>query len=176
MSEKTQICHQIAFLIELRWPRVCHEVHSISGFIKEDPVRDYWLCLYHESFLSDVRPYWVDFQRFLAPIFFQFCRCTIRNRILDCSKSNKRIWDKGNKNNTYSKTSRLNCFCRLPRNSPIICLLKPFLCRRKWATPTGVSGMNPLSVRYWMPFSGFLKMRHLDEGKYKIWRLMVCLS
>ena len=60
-------------------------------------------------------------------------------------------------NNAYSKTSLLNCFCLLPRNSPIICLLRPFLCSRKWATPTGVSGTNPLSVRYWIPFSGFLK-------------------
>ena len=61
-------------------------------------------------------------------------------------------------NHPYSKTSLLNCFCRLPRNSPRSSAgLRPFLCSRKWATPTGVSGMNPLSVRYWIPFSGFLK-------------------
>lgn len=59
--------------------------------------------------------------------------------------------------NTHSNTSRLNCFCRFPRNSPIICLLRPFLCRRKWATPTGVSGTKPRSIRYWTPFSGFLR-------------------
>lgn len=59
--------------------------------------------------------------------------------------------------NTHSSTSRLNCFCRFPRNSPIICLLRPFLCSRKWATPTGVSGTKPRSIRYWTPFSGFLR-------------------
>lgn len=59
--------------------------------------------------------------------------------------------------NTHSNTSRLNCFCRFPKNSPIICLLRPFLCRRKWATPTGVSGTKPRSIRYWTPFSGFLR-------------------
>lgn len=57
---------------------------------------------------------------------------------------------------THSSTSRLNCFCRLPRNSPIICLLRPLRCSRKWATPTGVSGTKPRSMRYWTPFSGFL--------------------
>lgn len=58
---------------------------------------------------------------------------------------------------THSKTSLLNCFCRLPRNSPIICRLSPFLCSRKWATPTGVSGTKPRSIRYCTPFSGFLR-------------------
>lgn len=57
---------------------------------------------------------------------------------------------------THSSTSRLNCFCRLPRNSPIICRLRPLRCSRKWATPTGVSGTKPRSMRYWTPFSGFL--------------------
>lgn len=79
-------------------------------------------------------------------------------------------------NQTHSKTSLLNCFCRLPRNSPIICLLSPFLCSRKWATPTGVSGMNPLSVRYWMPFSGFLKkIQHSDTGQFKYRWEKICL-
>lgn len=64
---------------------------------------------------------------------------------------------------THSRTSLLNCFWRLPRNSPIICLLRPFLWSRKWATPTGVSGTNPLSVKYWTPFSGFLQT-HKKEG------------
>lgn len=64
---------------------------------------------------------------------------------------------------THSNTSLLNCFCRFPRNSPIICLLSPFLCSRKWATPTGVSGTNPRSIRYWTPFSGFL--RRNDRAK-----------
>lgn len=58
---------------------------------------------------------------------------------------------------THSRTSRWNCFCLFPRNSPIICLLKPFLWSRKWATPTGVSGTKLRSIRYWMPFSGFLE-------------------
>ena len=57
---------------------------------------------------------------------------------------------------THSKTSLLNCFCRFPRNSPIICLLRPFLSRMKRAIPTGVSDTKPLSIRYWIPFSGFL--------------------
>lgn len=57
---------------------------------------------------------------------------------------------------THSSTSRLNCFCRLPRNSPIICRLRPLRCSRKCATPTGVSGTKPRSMRYWTPFSGFL--------------------
>ncbi|TNN56649.1 hypothetical protein EYF80_033186 [Liparis tanakae] len=43
------------------------------------------------------------------------------------------------------------------RNSPIICLLSPFLSRMKRATPTGVSDTKPLSIRYWIPFSGFLQ-------------------
>lgn len=68
---------------------------------------------------------------------------------------------------TYSRTSRLNCFCLFPRNSPIICLLKPFLCSRKWATPTGVSGTKFRSIRYWMPFSGFLEKRGEREGGCK---------
>lgn len=57
---------------------------------------------------------------------------------------------------THSKTSLLNCFWRFPRNSPIICLLRPFLSRMKRAIPTGVSDTKPLSIRYWIPFSGFL--------------------
>lgn len=64
---------------------------------------------------------------------------------------------------THSSTSLLNCFCRLPRNSPIICLLRPLRCSRKWATPTGVSGTKPRSMRYWTPFSGFLGMGR-DKG------------
>lgn len=56
---------------------------------------------------------------------------------------------------THVRTSLLNC-CRLPRNSPIICLLSPFLSRMKRAMPTGVSETKPLSIRYWIPFSGFL--------------------
>lgn len=63
--------------------------------------------------------------------------------------------------NTHSKTSLLNCFCRFPRNSPIICLLKPFLSRMKRAIPTGVSDTKPLSIRYWIPFSGFLKVKKI---------------
>ena len=62
----------------------------------------------------------------------------------------------GERRATHSSTSRLNCFCRLPRNSPIICRLRPLRCSRKWATPTGVSGTKPRSMRYWTPFSGFL--------------------
>lgn len=78
--------------------------------------------------------------------------------------------------NTHSKTSRLNCFCRFPRNSPIICLLRPFLCRRKWATPTGVSGTKPRSIRYWTPFSGFLRRK--ENAKlliffHWIWRHLI---
>lgn len=57
----------------------------------------------------------------------------------------------------------MNCFCLLPRNSPIICLLKPFLWSRKWATPTGVSGTKFRSIRYWMPFSGFLEAQERLE-------------
>lgn len=57
---------------------------------------------------------------------------------------------------TYSRTSLLNC-CRLPRNSPIICRLSPFLSRINLAMPTGVSDTKPLSIRYWIPFSGFLQ-------------------
>lgn len=64
---------------------------------------------------------------------------------------------------THSSTSRLNCFCLLPRNSPIICRLRPLRCNRKWATPTGVSGTKPRSMRYWMPFSGFLGGRIKDR-------------
>lgn len=80
--------------------------------------------------------------------------------------------------NTHSNTSRLNCFCRFPRNSPIICLLRPFLCRRKWATPTGVSGTKPRSIRYWTPFSGFL--RRNENAKLLIffhwtWRHLVII-
>lgn len=63
------------------------------------------------------------------------------------------------------RTSLLNC-CRLPRNSPIICLLRPFLSRMNRATPTGVSDTKPLSIRYWIPFSGFLRLKvdHLGFG------------
>lgn len=57
---------------------------------------------------------------------------------------------------THSKTSLLNGFLLLPRNSPIICRLRPFLCSRKWATPMGVSGMKPREIRNWRPLSGFL--------------------
>lgn len=59
---------------------------------------------------------------------------------------------------THLRTSLLNC-CRLPRNSPIICLLSPFLSRMNRAMPTGVSDTKPLSIRYWIPFSGFLRSR-----------------
>lgn len=82
---------------------------------------------------------------------------------------------------THSRTSRLNCFCRFPRNSPIICLLKPFLCSRKWATPTGVSGTKFRSIRYWMPFSGFLETherveRETEWDKKKEWSPNLWLS
>lgn len=66
------------------------------------------------------------------------------------------MWNGALTPQTYSSTSRLNCFCRFPRNSPIIWRLRPLRCSRKWATPTGVSGTKPRSMRYWMPFSGFL--------------------
>lgn len=66
---------------------------------------------------------------------------------------------------THSSTSRWNCFCLFPRNSPIICLLKPFLWSRKWATPTGVSGTKFRSIRYWMPFSGFLETDERERGR-----------
>lgn len=67
--------------------------------------------------------------------------------------------------NTHSKTSLLNCFCRFPRNSPIICLLRPFLSRMKRAMPTGVSDTKPLSIRYWIPFSGFL-LKKTHQGLF----------
>lgn len=57
---------------------------------------------------------------------------------------------------TYSRTSLLNCSLLLPKNSPIICLLRPFLCSRKCATPMAVSGTKPRVIRKWMPRSGFL--------------------
>lgn len=58
---------------------------------------------------------------------------------------------------THSNTSLLNCLLLLPRNSPIICRLKPFLCNRKWATPIAVSGIKPLDIKNWIPLSGFLQ-------------------
>lgn len=57
---------------------------------------------------------------------------------------------------TYSRTSLLNCSLLFPRNSPIICRLRPFLCSRKWATPMAVSGTKPRVIRKWTPLSGFL--------------------
>lgn len=57
---------------------------------------------------------------------------------------------------THSRTSLLKGFLLLPRNSPIICRLRPFLCSRKCATPMGVSGMKPREMRNWRPLSGFL--------------------
>lgn len=65
----------------------------------------------------------------------------------------------GEKCATYSRTSLLKGFLLLPRNSPIICRLRPFLCSRKWATPMGVSGMKPREIRNWRPLSGFLRTR-----------------
>lgn len=67
------------------------------------------------------------------------------------------------KYDTYSRTSRLNCFLLFPRNSPIICRLRPLRCNRKCATPIGVSGMKPREIRNWIPLSGFLKKRR--EGR-----------
>lgn len=67
-------------------------------------------------------------------------------------------------NCTHLRTSLLNC-CLLPRNSPIICLLSPFLSRMNLATPTGVSDTKPLSIRYWIPFSGFL-WQNKETGCY----------
>lgn len=69
---------------------------------------------------------------------------------------------------THSRTSLLNCFCRLPRNSPIICLLRPFLWSRKWATPMGVSGMKPREIRNWRPLSGLLTEKKKEEEKLDI--------
>lgn len=63
---------------------------------------------------------------------------------------------------TYSRTSLLNCFLLLPRNSPIIWRLRPFLWSRKCATPMGVSGMKPREIRNWIPLSGFLKRKDRD--------------
>lgn len=57
---------------------------------------------------------------------------------------------------THSRTSLLKGFLLLPRNSPIIWRLRPFLCSRKCATPMGVSGMKPREMRNWRPLSGFL--------------------
>lgn len=63
---------------------------------------------------------------------------------------------------TYSRTSLLNCFLLLPRNSPIIWRLRPFRWSRKCATPMGVSGMKPREIRNWIPLSGFLKGKDRD--------------
>lgn len=82
---------------------------------------------------------------------------------------------------THVRTSLLNC-CRLPRNSPIICLLSPFLSRMNRAMPTGVSDTKPLSIRYWIPFSGFLWLK-LDfyfsykfKTKHTVFPLVVYIS
>lgn len=64
---------------------------------------------------------------------------------------------------THSRTSLLKGFLLLPRNSPIICRLRPFRCSRKWATPMGVSGMKPLEIRNWRPLSGLLRQK--GKGK-----------
>lgn len=48
---------------------------------------------------------------------------------------------------TYSNVALLNGFCRLPKYSPIICLLKPFLDIRNLATLCGEFSKNPLRTR-----------------------------
>lgn len=69
---------------------------------------------------------------------------------------------------THSRTSLLNGFLLFPRNSPIICRLRPFLCSRKWATPMGVSGMKPREIRNWRPLSGFLRQNR-ESNDWKGW-------
>lgn len=64
---------------------------------------------------------------------------------------------------THSRTSLLKGFLLLPRNSPIIWRLKPFLCSRKCATPMGVSGMKPREMRNWRPLSGFLFKKNKES-------------
>lgn len=58
---------------------------------------------------------------------------------------------------THSRTSWLNGFCRLPKYSPIICLLRPFLCKRNLDTALLEFSRNLCSIRYLIPFSGFLQ-------------------
>lgn len=72
---------------------------------------------------------------------------------------------------TYSRTSLLNCSLLLPKNSPIICLLRPFLCSRKCATPMAVSGTKPRVIRKWMPRSGFLPVDNKNHISHRCWEL-----
>lgn len=67
---------------------------------------------------------------------------------------------------THSSTSLLKGFLLFPRNSPIICRLRPFLWSRKCATPMGVSGMKPREIRNWRPLSGFLGRMRKRERKW----------
>jgi len=60
-------------------------------------------------------------------------------------------------NSAYLSTSMLNCFCRLPRYSPIICLLSPLREMRNLATAFGRLSRKRRSIRYRIPFSGFLE-------------------
>lgn len=69
---------------------------------------------------------------------------------------------------THSKTAMLKGFCKLPRYSPIICLLRPFLVMRNLATPRGEFSRNPRAIRYAMPRSGFLLNRFRPT---RYWRL-----
>ena len=59
---------------------------------------------------------------------------------------------------TYSRTLLLNSFCRLPRYSPMSCLLRPLRVIRNLATVLGLSSINRFSIRYLIPFSGFLQI------------------
>lgn len=81
---------------------------------------------------------------------------------------------KGETMHTYSSTSRLKGFLLLPKNSPIIWRLRPFLWRRKWATPMGVSGMKPREMRNWRPLSGFLHQG--NRQKYTSVNYSLCRS
>lgn len=81
-----------------------------------------------------------------------------------CDVSNERV-------KTYSRTSLLNCSLLLPKNSPIICLLRPFLCSRKCATPMAVSGTKPRVIRKWMPRSGFLPVDNKHHISHRCWEL-----
>lgn len=58
---------------------------------------------------------------------------------------------------TYSNTAILNEFWRLPKYSPIICLLRPLREINNLATSFGVPLTKPKSTRNCTPRSGFLK-------------------
>ena len=66
---------------------------------------------------------------------------------------------------TYYNTSMLNSFCRLPRYSPIICLLKPFRVIKNRATVSGASLIKPCSHKNCRPFSGFLQKKNKVKGQ-----------